>query len=214
MNPKHPNPSWQSWTTAQLFSVDTETTGLSPHHDRVVEIGAVRCSLGGPRETAIDIRIDPFRPIPPKVSAINGIVDRDVADSPSFDEVFGMFNELNDAETPRQLWIGNNADFDHSMLASELARSMRGVRLWSPVWLDVKVLCKAIDGATRFDRGYRMAMMLPRFGLEYRGRAHSALVDAHANLDLLQELVRRYPKQLPTPLAALELQAHWLDTAG
>ncbi len=217
MNAKHFTDiehTWATWTFAELLSVDTETTGLSPHHDRIVEIGAVRCQLGGARSVHCNQRFNPRRPIPPKVTAINGISDKDVAQSPAIGAWLPTQFELIDFARPRRLWIGNNADYDHSMIAAEMTRDVVGLRHWSPMWLDVKVLLKAIDGAARFDRGYRMAMMLPRFGLDYQGRAHSAVVDCHANLDLLEAMVRQYPKQLPSPAAALALQAHWLDTSG
>lgn len=51
---------------------DTETTGLYPWRDRIIEIGAVRFRDGEPVETFHSM-IDPEMHIPEKVSQINHI---------------------------------------------------------------------------------------------------------------------------------------------
>ncbi len=57
--------------------LDTETTGINPRIDRIVEIACVKIHPDG-RESEWVRRIDPGVPIPAAASAIHGIRDADV----------------------------------------------------------------------------------------------------------------------------------------
>lgn len=71
--------------------VDTETTGLDPSADRVVELAAVRLeSIDGPLKWAVgeptSSFVNPRKPIPPDLTAVHHIIDADVADAPDLGE--------------------------------------------------------------------------------------------------------------------------------
>jgi DNA polymerase-3 subunit epsilon len=66
--------------------LDLETTGINVSADRIVEISLLKVTPDG-KEQWMTSRVNPEMPIPPKVTAIHGISDSDVADSPTFGEI-------------------------------------------------------------------------------------------------------------------------------
>lgn len=96
--------------------LDTETTGLDKEKDRIVEIGIV-----GYEDESLEIvqRLDPGIPIPPEVSAIHGIYDRDVEGMPTFEHFFiGIRQLIEQADAV----IGQNIFYDQGMIDGECAR--------------------------------------------------------------------------------------------
>ncbi|MEY8842614.1 PolC-type DNA polymerase III, partial [Cribrihabitans sp. XS_ASV171] len=62
---------------------DTETTGLLPHKDEIVQIGAVRVLRGRLIEgETLDMLVDPGRPIPPASTKVHRITDAMVSGQP------------------------------------------------------------------------------------------------------------------------------------
>ena len=59
---------------------DTETTGVRPDKDRIIEIAA----FDPERDKTFCTLINPNCPIPPEASAIHNISDEMVKDAPSF----------------------------------------------------------------------------------------------------------------------------------
>lgn len=92
---------------------DTETTGLYPWRDKLVEIGAVRFLNGEPVETFHSI-IDPGIHIPENVSQINHITDDMVAGAPTAAEVMAAFDEFVATDDI----VGHNIDFDLRFIQS------------------------------------------------------------------------------------------------
>jgi len=96
---------------AEFVVIDTETTGLDPSVDRVVEIAAARYQAGQCVDELYSL-VDPELPIPPAASAIHHITNSDIAGAPTI-------NELRDAVVR---FVGNaqivahNAAFDRSFL--------------------------------------------------------------------------------------------------
>lgn len=88
----------------KLLAIDFETTGLSPTHGaEIIEIGAVKFVItdaGIIEEDSFQVFCKPKRPIPSKITQINGITNNDVKDAlPVLDE-WSRFLE----------WAG---EFDH-----------------------------------------------------------------------------------------------------
>jgi len=69
-----------------LAFIDLETTGINVSADRIVEISVLKLNPNG-KEEWLTTRINPEIPIPQKSSAIHGITDKDIADSPTFKEI-------------------------------------------------------------------------------------------------------------------------------
>ena len=103
---------------AQTFvTLDLETTGGSPEHDSITEIGAVR-SAGGQIEGTFQTLIRPDHAIRPFVELLTGISDVMVAPAPPITEVLpSLWEFLSGA-----VLVAHNARFDATFLSSAFRR--------------------------------------------------------------------------------------------
>ena len=90
---------------------DTETTGLSPSKDRIVELSAIRFVDGIPTEI-FETFINPEREISPEASAVNHITNDMVADAPTISEVLPSF----EAFVGKSPLVAHNLEFDIKFL--------------------------------------------------------------------------------------------------
>lgn len=93
----------------RLLVLDSETTGLDPEKDRVVEIaGAVIDTDKMKVVKTFEQLVNPGIPIPPEAMAIHHILDRQVADAPSLEEAIAQH------VTPLGEFVpaAHNAEFD------------------------------------------------------------------------------------------------------
>ena len=86
---------------------DTETTGLYPYNDRIIELGAVRFRDGRPVERFHSL-VNPERRIPPFITELTHISEADVADAPVISQVLPAFKEFVGSDP----LVGHNIDFD------------------------------------------------------------------------------------------------------
>ncbi|WP_108624270.1 putative quorum-sensing-regulated virulence factor [Candidatus Similichlamydia epinepheli] len=166
---------------------DIETTGLDLHKDRIVEIAAF-CPTKGEKFTSL---VHPGQPIPADSSAIHGIYDHMVINSPTFDQIgpeFLKFCSL--AETP-VLIAHNGKQFDIPFIENELNR----FDLHLPKdWPTVDTL--------QWARKYRPD--LPRHSLQFlretfgipNNQAHMALDDVLTLFEVFSDLVGDLPLEL------------------
>ncbi|WP_422926377.1 exonuclease domain-containing protein [Singulisphaera sp. PoT] len=105
----------------EFVALDLETTGLMAETDRVVEIGAIRFDAEGVELARYETYVNPGRPMSPAAQAIHGISDEDLADAPSFREIFpGLVEFLGPAEST--VLLAHNASFDAGFLGREFSR--------------------------------------------------------------------------------------------
>ncbi|MEL6477835.1 MAG: 3'-5' exonuclease [Pseudomonadota bacterium] len=92
---------------------DSETTGLDPVRDNVVQLGAVRIVNGRLVEgEAFETLVNPGRPIPAVATRVHGVDDATVADAPAFAEARQRFH----AFAKDAVIIAHNAPFDMAFL--------------------------------------------------------------------------------------------------
>ena len=111
--------------------LDTETTGLDPSEDKVVDISLVEVSRDGIRPL-YNTLIHPQRDIPAVASAVHHITLEDVANKPTFDEVWPtVMHHLEDA-----VIVAHNAPFDRSMIPETGRPWICSYRLARHLWPD------------------------------------------------------------------------------
>ncbi len=156
---------------------DTETTGVRPEKDRIIEIAA----YDPVRDETFCMFVNPGCPIPPEASAIHNISDDMVKDAPDFSEVGKLFAEFCDGDVV--LIAHNNDAFDQKFLECECLRNELPIPKWP--YID----------SLKFARKYRPD--LPRHSLqhlrEYHGieanQAHRALDDVIILHKVFNELI-------------------------
>ncbi len=96
---------------------DIETTGFSPVHDRIIEIGAVKVEKGEIKERFSSF-VNPDVPILLEIEKLTGIHDGMVVDAPMIEEALPHFLEFcQDA-----VLVAHNASFDMSFIIENTHR--------------------------------------------------------------------------------------------
>lgn len=143
---------------------DTETTGIRPDKDRIIEIAAYDPS----RNLTFEKFVNPGCPIPPEATAIHHITNEMVASAPSFAQVGAEFIQFCEGEVV--LIAHNNDSFDFHFLRCEFERHT----LQMPSW-------KFLD-SLKWARRYRPD--LPRHTLQFLREIYGiAANQAHRALD-------------------------------
>jgi DNA polymerase III epsilon subunit family exonuclease len=155
---------------------DTETTGMSPTTDAIVEIAALRIDTDGERSTFQSL-VNPLRPISYRAATVHGITDDMVANAPTFRDVAPEFLEFaKDSEL-----VAHNARFDLAFLQESLNRE--GLPLWTGKTLDsIRIAKAAFPGLP----SYSLQNLKATFGLgtDMDGPAHRAANDVEWTVEI------------------------------
>ncbi|MEM8689371.1 MAG: 3'-5' exonuclease [Pseudomonadota bacterium] len=164
-----------------FVAFDTETTGLSPKTDDVVQLGAVRVLNGRLVEGEfLDCYVNPGRPIPPASTKIHGVTDADVAGAPDFLTIGRTFHEF----CRGAVIVAHNAPFDMGFLRRYEAEM--GVAWDHPV-LDTVLLSAVVFGITE---AHSLDALCARLGITIPDALrHTALGDARATAEALVTLI-------------------------
>ena len=90
---------------------DTETTGLAPSKDRIIELAAIRFVDGLPTEV-FETLINPQKDIPKEASSVNKITSDMVKDAPTISEILPSFESF----VGNSPLIAHNLEFDLKFL--------------------------------------------------------------------------------------------------
>ncbi|WP_353471883.1 exonuclease domain-containing protein [Salipiger sp. H15] len=174
---------------------DTETTGLLPHKDEVVQIGAVRV-LGGrivPGER-MDQLVDPGRPIPQSSTQVHRVTDAMVRGKPDIAEAGRRFHHF----ARGAVIVAHNAPFDMAFLRRHQARM--GVE-WSNPILDTVLLSAVLFGASQT---HTLDALCQRLGVTIPpALRHTALGDAQATAEVLVRMLPMLEAQGMTTFGAV-----------
>lgn len=164
--------------------LDTETTGLDPHDDRICEVAVLRVRGDGTVLDSYDTLVDPARPI--RNAGFHGIVDADVRGAPEFGAIAAdLLDRMSGA-----ILVAHNLAFDARMLAAELRRA----GLAPPPLVG---LCTLTTSRAQLDLpSYRLPAILRVLLGAPPPRPHWALGDARACALLLGGLLGAGPRPL------------------
>jgi DNA polymerase III epsilon subunit family exonuclease len=113
-----PNFARRRQPLSEFVFFDLETTGLSPHGDRIIEIAAIRIGAGGQELDSFEalVRID--RPIPPFITKLTGIADAMLRDKDTIEVALPRFSDF----FQDQVLVSYNIPFDMGFLRAEASR--------------------------------------------------------------------------------------------
>ncbi len=108
----------QMYKSGAVFTAfDTETTGLNPEEEKILEIGAISFDKLGIR-ARYNVLLNPQKKILPEITRVNGIDDSMVSGKLLFaDNVKHFLNFIGNS-----VLIAHNAPFDLSFVNTELSR--------------------------------------------------------------------------------------------
>jgi DNA polymerase III epsilon subunit family exonuclease len=164
---------------ARYVVVDLETTGLRPGRAAICEVGAVLIdglTIAGTFQTLVD----PGVPLPPVVTSLTGIEDRDLRGAPSPLVAVRRFLDF----ASGAVLVAHNARFDIGFLDREV-ELIEGRRLAAPVIDTVGLARRLLAG--RVARA-SLAALSHFFGTSTRP-CHRALPDAEATAEILLRLI-------------------------
>ncbi|MEZ5812674.1 MAG: DNA polymerase III subunit epsilon [Rhizobiaceae bacterium] len=210
---------------------DTETTGLDPKRDRVIEIGGIELENRFPTGRTFHVYINPQGTrVHPDAQAVHGISNEDLADKPVFGDILEDFLGFFDGAK----FVAHNAGFDMGFINAELARVgrppvdpafvvdtlalARRKHPMGPNSLDALCRRYAIDNSHRTLHGALLdAELLAEVYIEMVGGKQAALgLEVRANTDVAQPgrpaskavLLSARPQPLPPRLTDDEITAH------
>ena len=168
-----------------LVFFDLETTGTNINSDRIVEICYLKVYPNGNEESKT-MRINPGMHIPEAASAVHGIYDADVAESPTIkEEARSVANDIEGCD----LAGFNSNRFDIPLLAEEFLRAEVDIDLSRRKFVDVQVIFHKMEQRT-LSAAYKF----------YCGKnledAHTAEADTRATYEVLMAQLDRYPEDL------------------
>lgn len=174
-----------------LIIFDLETTGIDVAVDRIVEISYLKIYPNGDEESKT-MKINPTIPIPPKSTAIHGITDEDVKDSPRFSEVAKSLSHVFEGSD----FAGYNSNkFDLPLLAEEFLRAETDIDLKKRKFIDIQVIFHKKEQRT-LSAAYKFYCNKDLIN------AHSSMADTVATYEVLKAQLDRY-EDLPNDVEEL-----------
>lgn len=167
------------------ISLDLETTGLSPKHDKIIEIGAVKV-ISGEIVDKLSTFVNPGRELDERVRELTGINPEDLALAPSIEKVIGQVVSFSEGLP----LIGHRILFDYSFVKQAAVNS--GLT-FERTGVDTLKISRACFPELE---SKRLKDMCDYYNIHLD--AHRALNDAIATHELLvkleKEFVCKYPK--------------------
>jgi DNA polymerase III subunit epsilon len=173
-----------------LTFLDLETTGLSPYHERIIEVGAIRVKNGKTIQT-YNTLVDPQQKIKYYITQITGISQKDILGKPIFHEISDELLEI----IGDSIVVAHNARFDYGFLKTELLRDGHNLKN--------QFCCSMVMSRQLYPehRRHNLDSIIERFELDCAHR-HRALDDAmlvheffqrifdEQNSEMVEEIIR------------------------
>lgn len=167
---------------ADYIVIDTETTGLSPTKNEIVQIAAVKFESFTPVEAFVTY-IKPKNGIDEEAQKINGITAEMVQDAPEIEEIVNSFREFVGNKLPL---VGHNIIFDLKFLCKAGCVSLKPKRKYYDTVTLAKKALKEYP-----PRDYKLDTLARNVLRIIRDDAHDALSDANVTGILFDSLTAR-----------------------
>ncbi len=192
-----PRGDHDGWHRVSLASLDFETTGIDPHHDRVLSY-----ALLGDDGHDVSGFINPRIPIPAQSAAVHGLTAETLADAPAPEVGIALVIDWVQSVIDRGAGlVVFNAAYDLTMLCAEATRC----GLQQPDWKRLLVVDPyVIDwGIERGGLGPRRLTDVASYYAVSLDNAHDAAADAWAARNVAVEIGARHPEVGMSTLAEL-----------
>lgn len=165
-----------------LVFLDLEATGLSVIRDRILQMGAIKYFKDGREPAELNMIINPGIPISEEAMQVHGILPKDVANKPTFQQVAEEIYEfIGDADL-----AGYNSNrFDIPMLMEEFARVGIEFSLEKRRMIDVQRIFYKMEPRT-------LKAALKFYCDQDMEDAHDAMADVRATVDVFMGQLERY----------------------
>ena len=164
------------------ISIDLETTGLNPKHDKIIEIGAVKVVDGQTVDT-FSTFVNPGCRLEDRIVELTGITDEMLQDAPDMEEILPGL-ELFLGELP---FVGHSILFDFSFL---MKAAVNGKRSFEKKGIDtLKIARKYLAGLEHKNLDF----LCEYYQIPHH--AHRALEDAEATRALYQRLAELFYRE-------------------
>lgn len=163
-------------STLEFVAFDTETTGLYPSNESLVEIAAVRFNLlTGAREYFQSL-VNPGKPIPYEAMRVHGISDEMVFDAPKLQQVLPQFFQFIHGAIP----VAHNAPFDIGFISLHSLRA----EIQAP---EVPILdsCMFSRRVNTEMPSHKLEVLVREMGIT-GGTFHRALADAKSCMEVFR----------------------------
>ena len=161
--------------------LDTETTGLNPAGDRIVEIGCVELVNHIPTGRRFHAYLNPERDMNEEAFEVHGLSDAFLKTQPRFAEKADEFLAFI-RDTPL---IAHNAGFDRSFLNEELKR-VGLPTLPDDRFIDTVMIARDLNPGARVS----LDALCKQFGIDNSRRTlHGALLDSEILAEVYLELI-------------------------
>lgn len=206
------------WTALPLLAVDTETTGVDPFEDRIVEVAAVEVAADGTIRDAWSTVVNPGIDIPTGAAEIHGITtERALAEGidpqSALAALAGRIWQHIETHRGQAAIVMYNARFDWPLILSEAARHAVNVPCFASI-LDPYLIDRMAD---RYRKGKRqLTLVADHYGVDLGDQAHGALADATAAGRVMWQIVAAHPAIGEHHLASLwlrQVKGHEVDRA-
>ena len=173
----------------EMIIFDTETTGLSPDLNHVIQLSAIKCIIDEDCQFheigRMDTYINPGYSLPKKIVEITGITDEKLSKFP--DEATqwpAIYEFLGDSP----IACGHNVPFDVSMVKAMYRRYNKE---FDPIDLDTLRMAQELH---RKDEAgsHKLGTLAEHFGLNYGLTFHNSMDDVIATMRLLRMFVEEY----------------------
>lgn len=180
-----------------LFIYDTETTGVNPKLDYIIQLSVIRLDRGVDGQYRItgyfDQYIKPIFPVPDAASQVNHITNEFLADKPTEEQVFPIIrNYLRDAEEGRAVVIGyNNRKFDDEIVNAMYMRQA-GIPFQPIASIDAKIIAEEVVRKKEIpDQRLTLSNVAELYGVLQNGM-HNSMTDIMVTGRLLFRMYEDY----------------------